>query len=249
MNIQSLKHIFISLSIIPAFWVSAQSGGTSGMVVYKTDIDTYLLESIYKKDSILRDMYQTLLNKKMQINEIARDFRYILKFNPNESLYYWEEEIPDETVGKRDFMMAVLQGGGFGKHYVNKTENLYMRQFKSPLDHKWYRETQAFNTQHWVVTPETDTILGYKVYKAVSGNATAWFTPEITVPFGPAGKGNLPGLILKWQYNARIIYADRIKIYKKPLPIKRPQKGILRSFEEGKKIRIRQVKKLTGEEN
>lgn len=48
---------------------------------------------------------------------------------------------------------------------------------------------------------ETDTILDYECRKATTEfagrNYTAWFTPEIPLPFGPYKFGGLPGLILK----------------------------------------------------
>ncbi|MDE5651236.1 MAG: GLPGLI family protein [Duncaniella sp.] len=47
----------------------------------------------------------------------------------------------------------------------------------------------------------TDSIMGYDCRKATAEfagrNYTAWFTPEIPLPFGPYKFGGLPGLILK----------------------------------------------------
>lgn len=48
---------------------------------------------------------------------------------------------------------------------------------------------------------ETDSIIGYGCQKATvefaGRSCTAWFTPEIPLPFGPYKFGGLPGLILK----------------------------------------------------
>lgn len=48
---------------------------------------------------------------------------------------------------------------------------------------------------------DTDSIMGYECRKATAEFAgrtyTAWFTPEIPLPFGPYKFGGLPGLILK----------------------------------------------------
>ena len=53
----------------------------------------------------------------------------------------------------------------------------------------------------WEFLPEESTVLGYECSKATTEFAgrtyTAWFTPEIPLPFGPYKFGGLPGLILK----------------------------------------------------
>ena len=54
----------------------------------------------------------------------------------------------------------------------------------------------------WSFSDEaTDSIMGYDCHKATvefaGRNYTAWFTPEIPLPFGPYKFGGLPGLILK----------------------------------------------------
>lgn len=54
---------------------------------------------------------------------------------------------------------------------------------------------------------ETDSIMGYDCRKATvefaGRNYTAWFTPEIPLPFGPYKFGGLPGLILKLEDSER----------------------------------------------
>lgn len=54
---------------------------------------------------------------------------------------------------------------------------------------------------------ETDSIMGYDCRKAAAEfagrNYTAWFTPEIPLPFGPYKFGGLPGLILKLEDSER----------------------------------------------
>lgn len=57
-------------------------------------------------------------------------------------------------------------------------------------------------TLEWSFCVEaTDSIMGYECRKATTEfagrNYTAWFTPEIPLPFGPYKFGGLPGLILK----------------------------------------------------
>jgi len=153
--------------------------------------------------------------------------------------------MPDETISQTDFLLAKLTGGGSAIHYTNIKENLYLQQFNEVSTGNLVRESAPLIQKDWQITKETDTILGYPVIKAVKGNATAWFTPAIPVPFGPAEARGLPGLILKLNFNnARIIYADKIKWLKKNLKIKRPKKGILRTQEEGRAIRIKETENM-----
>ena len=182
--------------------------------------------------------------RKAQINEILQDFQFILKFTPTESRYEWEEAMPDETTDPGLFNLAKNAGGGTAIHYANVPENLYMQQFTELSTHKLVRETGTLQDPRWQITKETDTILGYPVIKAVKGYAEAWFTPSIPVPFGPADVHGLPGLVLKYRYRKRVIQVKNIKWLKKNVPIKRPKKGSLRTIEEGRAKRIKEIKIL-----
>jgi len=55
----------------------------------------------------------------------------------------------------------------------------------------------------WKITPQTDTLLGYSVQKAVSRwqdrSWIAWFTTEIPLPEGPYKFNGLPGLVVNVQ--------------------------------------------------
>ena len=62
--------------------------------------------------------------------------------------------------------------------------------------------TDSVPSIQWEFSPEESTsIVGYECNKATADFAgrtyTAWFTPEIPLPFGPYKFGGLPGLILK----------------------------------------------------
>ena len=151
----------------------------------------------------------------------------------------------DETTNDFIWVLAKLLGGGMSIKYQNRKDSLLMRQGKSPVDRKIYRETSSLYKYKWHITTETDTIWGYPVIKAVSGRYVAWFTPNIPVPFGPNGFGGLPGLILKLyntqQFPAYAIVATEIRLYKKAIKIKKPEKGILRTEKQGREARIKSI--------
>ena len=88
-----------------------------------------------------------------------------------------------------------------------------------------YRLDYSVRMKDWELTNETKDIDGYTCYKAVHKEfiqrsqtyrtSTAWYTLDIPVPYGPAGFGGLPGLILELQYGNRVIYiADKIVLNK-----------------------------------
>ena len=181
-----------------------------------------------------------------KVFSIAKDFNFILNFNPDESRYEWEEEMRDETIPLAFWNLAKNRGGGLSVAYQNRKDSLIMRQFKSPVTHQLYRDTSSLYKFNWKITQETDTILGFPVIKAVNGHLIAWFTPNIPVPFGPNDFGGLPGMILKIKNDYKLaslyeLVAVKIKFYKKPIKIKKPKKGILRTEEEGRAARIKEM--------
>ena len=235
--------LFSLIHLITSMVLSQQSA----VVTYKAELNT--APEIYKpiKEKFGESVMLVSQRKDAKINEIVKDLEFKLQFNPKESRYEWETEMPDETMNQMLFMMAKLTGGGLAVQYSNVPENLYMQQFKEPSSGQWVRETTQLNDTKWKITKETDSILGYPVIKAVQGRKTAWFAPAIPVPFGPAEAHGLPGLVLKYVYaNKRIMQASKIKWYKKQLKIKRSQKGLLRTEEEGRAKRMKEIAPLIG---
>ena len=221
-------------------------GQQSGKVIYK--VRNYNNIEINQKIRTQRveSYYNNILKKHQKIYSLAQDFDFVLKFNPNESLYYWEEEMPDENLNKFTFILARNLGSGMSIKYKSKKDSLLLIQGRKPGLDKLYRETSSLFKYNWKITKETDTILGYSVIKAVSKNIEVWFTPNIPVPFGPAGYGGVPGLMLKKrfikQFPAYQLVATEIHFYKKPIQIKKPNKGILRTEKEGRTERIKSIK-------
>lgn len=192
--------------------------------------------------------YLNRLKRHRKIYAIAKDFDFRLNFNKNDALYEWVEEQPDETNNKYIFELAKMLGSGHSIFYQNKKDNLILAQFQEVGTNSLFRETSSLNKYQWDITQETDTILVYPVIKAVSRNVEVWFTPTIPVPFGPAGYGGLPGLILKKRYIKQFpayeLVATEIRFYRKPIKIEKPKKGILRTEKEGRAARIKAIDKM-----
>ena len=201
------------------------------------------------------NLMEDLKENRLRINDIVKDFEYTLKANPEESFYAWEEQIRDETVSERDFKTAINQGGT-GKFYQNIKRNIAIHQRKRNGVYKRYY--RPLRDTAWVITKETDTILGYPVIKATKTTVLkktldpmlpkvlvkeAWFAPDLPMPFGPEGIGGLPGLVLRY---GRVV-ATKIKILKKTIKIKEPKKGVLIDEIEAYKKSLAATNKMLAE--
>lgn len=103
----------------------------------------------------------------------------------------------------------------------------------------------------WTITDEEFIINGIKCIKAngkrlVPGFKTsvfsAWFTPDIPVPFGPEDVNGLPGLIVKFKWANGVVEATSIKSVKnQEIPLKLPKTKRIKdtndSIEEMTKVR------------
>ncbi|WP_322970461.1 GLPGLI family protein [Faecalibacter sp. LW9] len=98
-------------------------------------------------------------------------------------------------------------GGGFSIHvggeFKNTTSTITEQKFKQEvvLDGKKYTVVTPYKNYNWKITDIEDTILGYKVIKAVgeiNGNkVAAWYAPDLPINAGPNQINGLPGLVLK----------------------------------------------------
>ncbi len=239
-----IKKKFITLFLL--FIFSIIRSQTNGTIIYKVrKVPDDQVKNIYTKNNI---DYEETMQKFNKYYAIASQFNFILKFNNEESLYFWEEEMLTEDLPEYYLIRAKLLGGGMDKYYQNKISNVKITQGMSPFSREMEREKSSlYNNPKWKITEERDIILGYPVIKAIYKNVEVWFTPDITLPFGPAGYGGLPGLILKKkfikQFPATEIVADKIIFTKDKIKIKKPKKGILRTKEAADSIRRKRLAK------
>jgi GLPGLI family protein len=134
---------------------------------------------------------------------------------------------------------------------------------------KQYLVTDSIRKQHWKLTGETKTLLGYTCQQAISNQyskrmmmsmengvmsrkevpdtskVTVWFTPAIPVAAGPEFEGQLPGLILQIDINGNITY-KAIEVSQKAdvAAIKEPKKGRKVTAEEFNKEREKTMEEL-----
>jgi GLPGLI family protein len=104
----------------------------------------------------------------------------------------------------------------------------------------------------WKVTGNQKVILGYPCMEAITqdtaGNKTiAWFAPSINVHSGPAGLGNLPGMVLEADFGdgSRTYIAKSVEpVAQADLKIQRPKEGKKVSNDEYREIVDSKMKEM-----
>ncbi|WP_299776619.1 GLPGLI family protein [uncultured Formosa sp.] len=145
------------------------------------------------------DAVYTSVNYHTKLNlDYPAEQYYTLVFKGNRSSYIEKEYIAvpipnSKTVDYTNHEESEI-------FYVNNVEKTL--HFQEYIDSKKYLVTANFPKIKWDITSTvTDTVLGHLCNKAVGNfrgrTYTAWYTPEIPVPFGPWKLQGLPGLILK----------------------------------------------------
>jgi GLPGLI family protein len=154
------------------------------------------------------------------------------------------EEPKDELNGKsrRRFWMINKKEDVL---YQNIDEGLQLE--KIDLFGKDFIVKEGIEKKKWkLIATEQRDILGYTCMKAEYRDSvnlvTAWFTPQITKSFGPAGYGGLPGLVLAISIGEnRIILATEVTKPMEEVELFIPQEKNAKTREEFEKIRLEKI--------
>jgi GLPGLI family protein len=133
-----------------------------------------------------------------------------LKFNRSKSIFSWnlynnEFGLPSEI--KERFPVAqipedasITRMTGQQNFYDTTKDSIFSRKSMRQINTILYLEEKKPNI-NWNISDSTKSIGNYSVQKATTRfrgrDYTAWFTPEIPLPFGPWKLNGLPGLILE----------------------------------------------------
>lgn len=165
-------------------------------------------------------------------------FSYILTTNGKKSLYRNEKfniKINEESTTTTQVNEV---GDTIKKTTISEGFDL---RFKEKMYFKDFTKTKSYNerftdekiciidsivVQDWIISDETEKILGYQckkaIYKRNDVEFTAWFTEEIPISDGPFLYSGLPGLILKISSKYLDIVAYNLKIKNETIDIKLP---------------------------
>ncbi|WP_420551220.1 GLPGLI family protein [Tenacibaculum aiptasiae] len=212
-----MKKLFIITSLIIS--IPLQSQNLNIEVTYVKG----LKKKTEKKPRVLKDLiYSLIVNNKASL------------FKHNESMKM------DDNMNRR----FIALGGGKGIYYKNLKDKIKLRQVET-RDGEKFRITYPINQYEWTLSKEKKMIDKYLCYKAtaiyteynnlkkenVKFYITAWYTPDIPLPFGPAGYDGLPGLILEVKRGGFYFFASKINNANKKYLIASPKKGKLITLE------------------
>ncbi|TWI02366.1 GLPGLI family protein [Flavobacterium tiangeerense] len=202
------------------FFTTVLFSQNSGVITYKVKMPDTKISPNLKAEMLLKE-----------IKEKSEKQEYILEFNANQSHFYLNEMIQDESAinTSSSKIISVLIGGS---NYYDKEKNTSINAGM----HGIYIKDDNPN-KDWVVTTESKLIDDYKCYKAEYTEIyksrgvnktkiiTAWFAPSLPYPFGPKGYNGLPGLILELEDSNKNIkvFVSKIEIKKDEIFIKFPK--------------------------
>ena len=218
--------------------IPCQSQYYNGEVTYKSIRLDYTLENSSKKDL-------AILNYLNDINKSAGNIEFNLLFNDTESLFKVIDKLDIDK--SENFTIALAMRGGETVYYTNLSNNELLVQ--SDAFNELFLISSTLEKYNWLLTKESRMIKGYQCFKATTIKkivnskgefnhvVTAWYTPEIPKKFGPAGYGNLPGLILELTVNKLKFIAFKIELNQnKTNSIRKPIRGKNVTEQEFQKI-------------
>ncbi|MBK9223271.1 MAG: GLPGLI family protein [Saprospiraceae bacterium] len=174
-----------------------------------------------------------------------------LLFTSNES-YYRDDaknEDLDITHEENGMDMQIVMKNPENNIYTNQEKNLLIQS--TEFFGKQFLVTGDLSTKKWKLTDDQKMILGYPCQKAILMDTTldvvAWFTPQIPIHIGPNGFTNLPGVILRIEFDkdSRTITATQLNFRNlKENEIIKPTKGKKLTAQEFKIIRDEKMKEM-----
>ena len=198
----------------------------SSISIYSQNLDHYAkakvsyvvnlnLDKNVKKHKVVFDAFP---EKVAKIQSIDSEFDFTLVFNDSISIFYLEKKLYSDNSAAS---IATVFMNYFGR-IKQKSKNYITEE----LEEAFGKFLVSRPYQKWELHDETKTIGDYTCFKAKTfytttnpkgkvfkHDFTAWYTPQLPYKFGPAGYGNLPGLIIELQGNEFTYGVKKIQFY------------------------------------
>jgi GLPGLI family protein len=203
-----LCFLFINITILS----QNKKEYASVKVNYGIKLDLDKQAGIYK----LHEKYRPGIGDRKEA--VASELEFTLIFNQATSFFYLEKKLfSDEDAADS----AQTDLGYFGR--IKQQPKNYITE---ELEEAFGKFLVSRPYQTWELHDETKTIGEYLCFKATTSytittpqgklfkrNFTAWYTPQLPYKFGPAGYGNLPGLIIELQGKNFTYGVQKIEFY------------------------------------
>jgi GLPGLI family protein len=213
MNIKSLNLLLSFLLISITSYSQTKKQYIKAKVSYSVKIHLDKNQKIYK----IMEKYSPGLVSRIETIDSEIDFSLV--FNDSMSIFYLEKKLFSDN---RAASSAIINSGYFGR--IKQQPNNYITE---NLQEAFGRFLVSRPYQKWELHEETKKIGEYLCFKATTfhtttnpkgkifnHNFTAWYTPQLPYKFGPAGYGNLPGLIIELQGERATYGVKKIQFYK-----------------------------------
>lgn len=225
------KYFLLIILFIFCAGVKAQEQNEVSYVNYKMKLSSPTNKA--KNDTLKNND----LNKKAkEVMQSIYDIECELYFTKTRSLFRVKHNLRLEE----DYNYKIVKRAAGGikiKDLENKTKIEHKQSYGEHLNIEY-----PFDEFDWIITKEKKIIGKYICYKAKTYkldynpidkgfrrfNITAWFTPEIPIPFGPKGMDGLPGLVLEASSGRIVFFATHIKLnsLNNPELLEAPKGGI-----------------------
>ncbi len=180
---------------------------------------TYSVKTYMDKNSAsYKFMVQNSPEFATKIETIASEFDFSLVFNDSTSIFYLEKKLFSDNNAAG---IALVRTGYFGR--IKQQPNNYITE---ELQEAFGKFLVSRPYQKWELHDDTKMIGDYLCFKATTfytvtnpkgkvfkHDFTAWYTPQLPYKFGPAGYGNLPGLIIELQGERATYGVKKIEFY------------------------------------
>lgn len=187
---------------------------------YATGKVNYSITTFFDKNSSRhKSVLKSFPDAVPKIKSVANEFDFSLYFNDSISLFYLERKLFSDKLAA---ILTTIHVGYFGR--IKQNTKKYITE---ELQESFGKFRVIRDYQKWKMHDETKQIGQYLCFKATTFTTitnpkgkvfrrdfTAWYTPELPYKFGPAGYGNLPGLIIELQGDGFTYGVKKIEFFK-----------------------------------
>lgn len=241
-----MKQIIL-LSILSFFLFKTRAQTDYGIIEYKKE----KLSRIFTKDKIKRlgdKKFNRFADLEESMNKANKLLVFNLYFRNNESTFEVKPflESPDQKLLK--FSVGPLAKGIYynSNNQRFRKMNVFGEDFliTYPMPIKWKLENDTKKIGKYLVYKATTTEEVITENKPKKYIITAWYCPEINIPFGPIGYSGLPGLILELEKNKERYFVSKMELNpKSSIKINKPKKGKKITFLEYNKMSLNAMQK------